>query len=198
MSYDVDYFIKFYSAIPDNFWCVGKFTQVDEATGTIQHCAMGHLNEMGYCTCDMCMKETKRVIPSSEEVRILKTFLEIIKPMKVAIGYGIEAVNDDRAAQYQQETPKARVLAALNDIKNGVYPPVEEKSLGYTYAFDEMAKIAFDMEVAMVEFGKAWKPVNISNYKLPTFQHNDVKWIVMNPPIVDEVLDAPLKVLELA
>lgn len=43
MSYDVDYFIKKFEAIPDSKWCVGNLEDRQ-----CRHCALGHCGETGY------------------------------------------------------------------------------------------------------------------------------------------------------
>jgi len=93
MEYTVDYFIGFFSVIPDQEWCTGTF--INE---TNQCCARGHL---------LARNMTRA------ECELLKMFREE--------GNTVAHINDGNSPYYQQATPKARILAALNDIKTKQY-----------------------------------------------------------------------------
>lgn len=87
MNYTVDYFIAKFEAIPDEQWCVGEFTDQER-----RHCAVGH-----------CLDRMQLTEESKALVRLM--------------GHNTTFVNDGVDPDYQQPTPKARILAALRDIK---------------------------------------------------------------------------------
>ena len=88
----VDDFITFYEAIPEEDWCCDTY---HDAFGRC--CAIGHL--------DSKVKDA-----------------HVVERLCVLLAkYPISVVNDGETPAYDQPNPKARVLAYLNDIKNGVY-----------------------------------------------------------------------------
>jgi len=92
MEYTVDYFIQKFEAIPDEKWTIKEFTN---AIG--QCCALGH-----------CGRRIGSPTAEGEALYQLFHENEMDGPAHINDGYSIE---------YQQPTPKARILAALNDIK---------------------------------------------------------------------------------
>lgn len=82
------YFIDKFTAIPDDQWTIERFTD-DQG----RHCALG-----------FCGAPTR-----TEEYQCLSQ-------MFVDAGVYISFINDGKDSRYQQHTPKARVLAALNDL----------------------------------------------------------------------------------
>lgn len=95
MNYDVDFFIKKFSAIAEVFWFVGDYQNED---GT-KFCAAGHCG--GY-----------QGMPSDSEAQFLCNLIAAeLYP------YSIGGINDGKCMAYPQPTPKQRVLAALRDIK---------------------------------------------------------------------------------
>jgi hypothetical protein len=99
MKYDVDYFINKFSAIPDNLW----ITQV--LTGWGAHCALGH--------CDVT--ETHLMVGLPDEARVLAELLGGDERWQ-----NVATINDGEDARYTQPTPKARILAALADVKKAL------------------------------------------------------------------------------
>lgn len=90
-NYDVNYFISKFEAIPEEKWTTGRY--IDENG---RCCAYGHCG----------------VMPNlmTEEAKALENlFAKILQSP--------DHVNDNKAIHYTQETPKARILAALYDIK---------------------------------------------------------------------------------
>lgn len=87
--YNVDYFIKKFEAIPEIEWCTRGFG----VNGN--HCAYGH--------CGMTDSLEFKKVP---EAYALGNLL-----------FDVVDINDDRHPNYQQPTPKQRILAALYDIK---------------------------------------------------------------------------------
>lgn len=91
MIYDVDYFINKFESIPEDEWYEGAY-QYNE-----KHCALGH--------CGAASDDH----PTKEAVAL-----------KMLFGnkhYVIQTINDGGHEQYNQPTPKQRILAALYDIK---------------------------------------------------------------------------------
>lgn len=97
MPYDKQYFIAKFSAIPDDQWCE------DVLTDRQRHCALGH--------CGVTHLSDEGV-GLTDEAAALEGLLPWTKGESSATG----AINDGKHPLYQQETPKARILAALNDL----------------------------------------------------------------------------------
>ncbi len=93
MTYDLKYFINKFKVIPERFWCMYLF----EDNG--KHCVYGH--------CGMRCGHVS-VYNSTDEVIALYNLCE---------GQNIGQINDGEAKDYQQRTPKKRVLAYLYDLK---------------------------------------------------------------------------------
>ncbi len=91
MNYTTCYFIRKFTAIPEELWTTGHYVKPN---GT--KCATGHCGEtLGYTT------------DESEAFAELFSILD-----REAIN-----VNDGYNDEYPQPTPKQRILAALHDIK---------------------------------------------------------------------------------
>lgn len=94
MNYNVNYFIKKFEAIPEEMWLAGG---LGDNGG--RRCALGH------CHADaLSSKATK-------ESSLLMVLLKFRAP----------EINDGEDERYQQPTPKQRILAALNDVKNETF-----------------------------------------------------------------------------
>ncbi len=93
-------FIDFFSAIPEENWrCDGNYGRKDE----LQHCAVGHLG----------FRDGK--VPQTEETILnlnALNYLFSINNLPLIIN-----VNDLPSEQFPQPTPKQRILAALEYIK---------------------------------------------------------------------------------
>ena len=92
VRYDADYFIRRFSAIPDEKWCTGAYRKGDAM------CASGHCLLWG----DHGRRE------STNEWRALCDMFGRNAP---------SLVNDGHCPRYRQKTPRARILAALRDAK---------------------------------------------------------------------------------
>lgn len=121
MIYDVDYFIKKFSAIPENMWCIEKLRN-----HLNQRCANGHcgIEQYGHKTNEsIALKKIFSVltITSATEVGLIngETMHGIFLSVKAM------DINDGKAREYQQPTPKQRILAALHDIKKLTEPKKE-------------------------------------------------------------------------
>jgi hypothetical protein len=84
---NAEYFINKLSAIPDERWTVGPGCAAPRG----YTCALGHC--FGY------------------------SWLTLINLFRVHLDIGVGDTNDGKEGAYQQSTPKARILAALADIK---------------------------------------------------------------------------------
>lgn len=89
-KYTIDYFINLASSIPDEKWFIGDYMDTNDHS---KKCWMGHINykngEYDSFTRIALIHNTAR--PSD--------------------------INDGKSNIYNQETPKLRILAYLNDIK---------------------------------------------------------------------------------
>lgn len=92
--YTVDYFIDKFKKIPEEKWYVGAYVN---PCNVEQRCALGH-----------CIVKDGEFV---DEVDILQNLM--VNNLNCAVG----AINDGRVREYQQPTPKQRILAALRDIK---------------------------------------------------------------------------------
>lgn len=96
MTYDIDYFIKFFTSKPRNTWLVGSFVN-DSST---KFCALGHLgcrvdgrdNALGIAFCDL-----------------------------FPFGTNITSINNNTDGNYTNlgRHPRTRILNALKRIKKG-------------------------------------------------------------------------------
>lgn len=93
-QYDVNYFIEKFEAIPGELWCRGALTDGDG-----HHCALGH-----------CGESLEGFTPESSALRRL--FMQ----------EGMAVININDCTNFGP-TPKARILAALHDIKAKQNPP---------------------------------------------------------------------------
>jgi hypothetical protein len=107
MKYDADYFINKFSAILDEQWCIRDF---DDGRG--RHCALGHCGvPKTFSFFSFC--GLAGVSPEGAALESL---------FKCAGIDCVGAVNNGRIAAYPQGTPKARILAALADVKAQLAP----------------------------------------------------------------------------
>lgn len=113
--YTLDHFIKKFEAIPETQWIVGNWSD-----GNDGHCAAGH-----------CKQSDAHHSPEVSELG------DILRQLPVTIiaagngwglsGWGIvTAINDAFTTEYQQPTPKQRILAALYDIKKSQEPVYDD------------------------------------------------------------------------
>ncbi len=98
--YDIDYFINKFTAIPDDKWTTRRYETINDKC-----CALGHCGE----------RTTKHTIEATTLNDIIANS-HIIPPQSKSTT--IVYINDGDHNDYKQDTPKARILAALNDIKN--------------------------------------------------------------------------------
>jgi hypothetical protein len=92
MKYDVDYFIRKFTKIPDSRWCTYYYTVGKK------HCALGHCG----------------VSINSESTSQSKALADIFD---YALVLDVASVNDGIERSFQQPNPRARILAALKAAK---------------------------------------------------------------------------------
>jgi hypothetical protein len=110
--YDVDYFIRKFSEIPEENWYAGSYCHPNIEA----YCALGHCGER-YSNASIISGTVERTGESSA----LRSLVGKI------LGLDIVDINDTiYNPSYQQPTPKQRVLAALYDIKRAKYPEISE------------------------------------------------------------------------
>jgi len=110
-NYTVDYFIKKFEAIPEDKWCEGAWSNSKGA-----NCANGH-----------CGIEANGLLKTNQSINLKKVFSPIVIHGETGIlltdssnyDFSFKAlyINDNSTKEYQQPTPKQRILAALYDIK---------------------------------------------------------------------------------
>lgn len=113
-NYNVDYFIKKFEAIPEALW--NNFSQYDSETNTF--CAFGH------CRTRILHCGNTDGADSMEGRSLIEMFNSA--GFDVHSGNWITDVNNGRSFNYQQPTPKQRILAALYDIKKMQQPVYED------------------------------------------------------------------------
>lgn len=98
--YTVDYFINKFEAIPECLWLEREFRRGQMA------CVMGHCADV---------QEERNALED-----LFKLHSHLFSPVEI-YGHGAwyfeQMVNNGDDPKYQQPTPKARILAALHDIK---------------------------------------------------------------------------------
>lgn len=98
-NYDVDFFIRKFSAIPDERWTRGSFAGLNN-----RHCALGHCG----------VRMVNRAITWTPEGDALNDIIGSFP--------GVPAINDHAAKSglhnFPGDTPRARILAALHDAKS--------------------------------------------------------------------------------
>lgn len=93
MTYDVDYFINKFEAIPEDQWNVGDFYNEERTK---------------FCAAGFCGEDKFNRTEESSSLYIVFAYT----------GLGdVGEINDGRSELFQQPTPKQRILAALYQIK---------------------------------------------------------------------------------
>ena len=93
--------IAFYEAIPDERWCCGHYVRWFGPME--QNCSLGHLGVRA-------SEEIQLGFLGAEDGNAVAAKLCIVTDQEIA------AINDGKRAEYPQPTPKARVLAFLQDL----------------------------------------------------------------------------------
>lgn len=110
MKYDVDYFIAKFEEIPEELWCV--YSQSESVGNKIQHCAYG------WCLPNPKYNKTQGG-ERTEEGKKLHELINTLPILTPALGNynAVAPINNGDYDEYQQPTPKQRILAALYDIR---------------------------------------------------------------------------------
>jgi len=122
MNYDLDYFIKKFEAIPENRFCIGNFMDGN------RRCFLGHTmpkqmiikilaagNDGNGSTNYQFSKA--EIEGSMNEVRHLCILVADGRKDKNIGSHTCIQINNGDHPDYQQSTPKQRILAALYDLK---------------------------------------------------------------------------------
>lgn len=105
MKYDAQYFIDKFEAIPDEKWCTKTFANNKGA-----FCALGHCGAIIGRYGD---------INTEESLALKNLFASFGADYDVQpISFLPSWINDGKYKEFLQETPKARMLAALQLIKD--------------------------------------------------------------------------------
>lgn len=104
-DYTVDYFIEKFEKIPEDKWGIKRLT---DDMGN--HCALGHC------------KVVENTQPTSEAISLAGILLPLSETtLSITVErdwyFIVYPINDGHHTNYQQPTPKQRILAALYDIK---------------------------------------------------------------------------------
>lgn len=95
-KYDVDYFIKKFSAIPRSKWCTNSYMKAE------RRCAFGHCG---------------RGFVWVGGAHVFTDTWEAISLEKIVVDGSVASINDGKDPRFPQKTPKGRILAALRRIK---------------------------------------------------------------------------------
>ncbi len=102
-QYSVDFYISKFEAIPNEQWCTGV---LDDGAG--RHCALGHCGEVFIRAASQ---------PSAESRALSELFWNALETSPNRVNDYPGKTLFMFAHPYSQPTPKARILAALYDIK---------------------------------------------------------------------------------
>jgi hypothetical protein len=106
MNYDVQHFINKFEAIPEDKWTTGSRGTRENELG--EYCAYGHCG----------IRHGVYLDSTQEAIALAKLFYHIDRtPFFCDLSFGVCWINDGKYGDYQQDTPKQRILAALYDIK---------------------------------------------------------------------------------
>lgn len=105
--YTVDYFIQKFEAIPEDLFCIGR-RSIDE-----QRCVLGWCYPSKE---DALRSQEEMFFKSDEDISLTDLILTINGRCRPA------GINNGIYPEYQQPTPKQRILAALYDIKKMQQP----------------------------------------------------------------------------
>lgn len=110
MKYDVDYFLRKFKKIPEEKWCTFSFVNGKS------RCVNGHC---GITNMLANLTEESIALQKTFSVLSITSGMKIINDGLLSDDYSLKAayINNGESDQYQQPTPKQRILAALQDIK---------------------------------------------------------------------------------
>jgi hypothetical protein len=113
MSFSVQHFIDKFEPIPDDKWLTNAYGRTKDGP----HCALGH--------CGEGVEGSRGPNDESTELvdllyRSLPAYTRVTGGDPYQCGTSVVAINDGEDPRFQQPTPKARVLAALVAVRDGV------------------------------------------------------------------------------
>ena len=143
VNYNCDYYIDKFRAIPDSQWAIGTRLLDDGSK-----CALGHLEDDYYTSSHGCQLLGIIKLFKDMSVHIIKKdsfnaydIGDIVKDARFIVA----AINNGETAEYQQATPKERILAVLEDIKAKLELTIKEKIVYVTV--DEPVRKLQEMEL---------------------------------------------------
>lgn len=110
---DAQYFIDKFEAIPEENWCILR-----QANEEGQRCALGHFMSPDATPFDAYGHTTAEGIAAGKLFRGIIQEIRTSADPKEQGPMNIAVINNGEASEYQQETPKQRILAALRDIQS--------------------------------------------------------------------------------
>lgn len=125
-NYSIDYFIKKFEAIPSAKWTTSVFSDWMGNSCALGHCMPRHVIE---ATTFPKYKKAKGGMNKAftshfeEELKECKALCLIFDADSQREGSGkIIKINNGENNKYRQSNPKARILAALTDLKKSIQP----------------------------------------------------------------------------
>lgn len=100
--------------IPENDWLKDNYTD-----GVSKCCAIGHIKRLVSSNINDYSFENCLSVPGDlgNEASFLRISTKQFMTKKHKLGYDISYVNDTKTGPYPQNTPKKRVIALLEDMK---------------------------------------------------------------------------------
>lgn len=144
--YDINYFLGKANSIPEENWISGRFKDFEGGM-----CINGHCGSNGTCSVsdesealeNILKRLTITLVPSAVALKI-----KLIYPMSYSI-----AINDGQTNEYQQDTPKKRITAALQDVKKLIeaekQPTIEAPKEKIKYIVKEVDSAIKKMELIL-------------------------------------------------
>lgn len=105
IEYNVDYFLNKFKDIPPELWCIKSYSR------GAARCAVGH-----------CRSAENFSLPTNESAALVRLFVRNLVENPTEINDGLVPV-------FPQKTPKERILAALEKIKEIVNKENESKTI---------------------------------------------------------------------
>lgn len=112
---DAQYFINKFEAIPEEKWCIGEFAGKDGAKCANGHCGVTQLDHFYFTRESRALQRVfANTIVHYSSGRIAE---DHFYPDGQRYSNIAAAINNSNTIEYQQDTPKQRILAALRDIQ---------------------------------------------------------------------------------
>lgn len=117
-TYDVNFFIDYFTAIPGKQWCVRSFC---DPAG--KRCAVGHFlrhevpNHARLWEFKLCENTTAALLDDTKQKLTALADLFAVNGDRLKAQRTVYDINNGDHPDYRQRTPRARILAALYDVK---------------------------------------------------------------------------------